>query len=290
VLTTPLYVDPRGGYCAAMSAAPAHPPVDVDGIPIAWRESGSGRVALFLHGLGGSRTAWEPQLRELSRLRRCVAWDMPGYGASAGLPDSFTSIAAAAAGLVHRLGAGPADVVGLSMGGMVAQHLALDHPDAVRSLVLLDSSPAFGLDGTTEADWLALRLEPLAAGVTPAAMAPGVMAAIMGPGATPEQQAEAVAAMTRVPPQGLRAACLTLVTHDTRDRLGAIRCPTMVAVGEHDTETPPPYSELLATGIPGARLAGIRGCGHLSNLEQPDRVNALIRGFWDEVDREVEAA
>jgi 3-oxoadipate enol-lactonase len=270
-----------------MSAVPGHQPVDVDETPTAWRETGSGPVALFLHGLGGSRTAWEPQLAGLGDLRRCVAWDMPGYGASTGLPDSFASLAAAAAALVERLAGEqgrPVDVVGLSMGGMVAQHLAIEHPEAVRSLVLLDSSPAFGLDGTTEDEWLALRLKPLAEGVTPAQLAPAVMAAIMGPHATPEQQAEAAAAMARVPAEALRAACLTLVTHDTRDRLADIRCPVLVAVGDLDTETPPAYSDLLAASIPGARTAGIRGAGHLSNLERPDAVNAVIRSFWDELD------
>lgn len=288
-MTTALYGMPGAGYPAAMSVAhpvdAGHPPVDVDEAPTAWRERGSGPVALFLHGLGGSRTAWEPQLAGLSDLRRCVAWDMPGYGASTGLPDSFGSVAAAAAALVRRLGAGPegdgpVDVVGLSLGGMVAQHLAIEHPEVVRSLVLLDSSPAFGLDGTTRQDWLALRLEPLAAGRTPAELAPAVMAAISGPEVTQDQLAEGVAAMSRVPPEGLRAACLTLVTHDTRERLGAIHHPTLVAVGEYDRETPLPYAELLAAGIPDARLAVIPGAGHLSPLEQPDRVNALIREFW----------
>ena len=273
-----------------MSAAPDHPPVDVDQIPTAWRETGSGPVALFLHGLGGSRTAWEPQLAGLADLRRCVAWDMPGYGASTGLPDSFGSVAAAAAALVGTLDAGPVDVVGLSMGGMVAQHLALEHPDVVRSLVLLDSSPAFGLDGTTEEEWLALRLKPLAEGVTPAQMAPAVMAAIMGPETTGEQRAAAVAAMQRVPADALRAACSTLVTHDTRARLGDIRCPTLVAVGEHDTETPPSYARVLADGIPGARMAVVPGAGHLANLEQPDRVNALVRSFWDGLDGRIDGA
>ena len=263
---------------------PASAPQDVDGTPIAWREAGAGPVALFLHGLGGSRTAWEPQLRDLSDVRRCVAWDMPGYGVSAGLPDSFATIAAAAAALVRRESDAPVDVVGLSFGGMVAQHLALDHPDAVRSLVLLDTSPAFGLDGTTTVQgWLDSRLHPLAAGATPADMAPAVIGGIVGPHATTAQRAEAVAAMARIPAQGLRAACATLVTHDTRARLGSITCPTLVAVGEYDTETPREYAKVLAEGIPGARLTTIEGAGHLSNLERPAAVNDAVRAFWQRI-------
>ena len=255
--------------------------VDHDASPTAWREAGSGPVALFLHGLGGSRTAWEPQLAALGDVRRCVAWDMPGYGASTGSPDSFAAVAAAAADLARRLSPDPVDVVGLSLGGMVAQHLALDHPDVVRSLVLLDTSPAFGLDGvTTEQAWLDSRLKPLADGATPADMAPAVIAAITGPGATDAQRAEAVAAMARIPSDALRAASRMLVTHDTRGDLPRVGCPTLVAVDEHDDETPREYAEVIAGLVPGARLEVVPGAGHLANLEQPDAVNALLREHW----------
>lgn len=257
--------------------------VTLDAYPVAWREHGSGPLALFLHGLGGSRTSWEPQLTDLAAVRRCVAWDMPGYGASAGSPDSFEELADAAAGLVERLTEGssePVDVVGLSMGGMVAQHLALRHPRSVRTLVLLDTSPAFGLDGTRPEDWLQQRLAPLGEGQSPAEMAPAVLAAISGPHVTDQQLDQAVAAMSRIPPEALAAACRTLVTHDTRDRLGEIRCPTLVAVGEHDDETPLDYSIVLHEGIPGSRLEVVTGAGHLANLEAPDAVNELIRGLW----------
>ena len=254
---------------------------DHDAAPTAWREAGSGPVALFLHGLGGSRTAWEPQLAGLADVRRCVAWDMPGYGASAGGPDSFATVADAAADLARRLSDGPVDVVGLSLGGMVAQHLALRHPDVVRTLALLDTSPAFGLDGvTTEQGWLDARLSPLAAGATPADMAPAVIGAIVGPQATDAQRAEAVAAMARVPADALRAACRMLVTHDTRADLPRIACPTLVAVGEHDDETPVEYAKTIAALVPGARLEVVPGAGHLANLEQPAAVNALLREHW----------
>lgn len=256
-------------------------PRDVDETPTAWREAGSGPVALLLHGLGGSRTAWEPQLQGLADVRRCVAWDMPGYGASSGTPGSFAQVADAAAALARRVGGGgPVDVVGLSLGGMVAQYLALRHPDAVRSLVLLGTSPAFGLDGTDADDWLALRLRPLAEGVTPAQMASSVIGSVAGPGLTGELLEQAVAAMARIPGPALRAACLMLVTHDTRPLLGALRVPTLVAVGEHDAETPPSYARLLAGLVPGARLEVVPGAGHLANLERPEQVNALVRGFW----------
>jgi len=262
--------------------APAACPHDVDASPVAWREAGAGEVVLFLHGLGGSRTAWDPQLVSLAGSWRCVAWDMPGYGASrpGPVPLTFTALADAAADLLDTLGATAVPVVGLSMGGMIALHLALRYPGRVSSLALLDTSPAFGLDGTTDPGaWAALRLGPLERGETPADMAPRVLRSVAGPQAPEAVITEAVAAMARIPSSGLAAAVRCLPSHDVRDRLGEIGCPTLVVVGELDAETPPAYSLHLANGIPGAGYAEIPGAGHLSNLEAPDEVNALLAGF-----------
>jgi 3-oxoadipate enol-lactonase len=267
-------------------------PRDVDGDRFAWRETGPEHPGpdapvLLLHGLGGSRTAWEPQLAALGTRRRVVAWDMPGYGAAPPLagPMTFPALADAVAALLDAAGADTAHLVGLSMGGMVAQHAALRHPDRVRSLVLVDSSPRFGLDGTTTAAaWQAARLAPLDRGGTPATMAPAVIAAITAPGADPTAVAAAVAAMARVPAAALRAAVACLVTHDLLDDLARIAAPTLVLVGEHDHETPLPYAEALARGIPDARLAVVPGAGHLANLERPVEVNATVDAFLQEVD------
>jgi 3-oxoadipate enol-lactonase len=257
---------------------------DHDEVPVAWRESGSpgAPVALFLHGLGGSRIAWEPQLEGLSRARRCVAWDAPGYGASrAGAdPLTFEALADAAAALLDRLGAGRADVVGMSFGGMIAQHLALQHPDCVRTLALIGTSPKFGLDGTKPDEWRAARLAPLDAGVEPKDMARIVLSALAAPDAAPDAIDQAVRAMGRVPAGGLRAAIECLVTHDTRDRLRDIRVQVRVLVGERDAETPVAYASALADGIPGARLVVIPGAGHLLNVEAPDAVNAALLELW----------
>ena len=138
--------------------------IDVDETPIAWREAGEGAPVLFLHGLGMTRTGWDAQLEALAEGYRCVAWDMPGYGVSEPLVEfSLAAAADSAAMLIDRLG-GSAHVVGLSMGGMIALQLALRHPECVRSLSLIDTSPAFGLDGTDPAAWRAARLAPLEAG------------------------------------------------------------------------------------------------------------------------------
>jgi pimeloyl-ACP methyl ester carboxylesterase len=248
---------------------------------LAWREAGTGDVALFLHGLGGSRTAWESQLSALGDVRRCVAWDMPGYGESAPHRDlSFETIADAVCDLVDVLGVDSVDVVGLSFGGMHALHAVLRHPGRFRSMVLADTSAVFGGDGTDAAEWIAGRTASLDDGNTPADIAGAVLRAIAAPGFDGANLAMAEAAFSRITSDGLRAACRCLVTHDVRDRLGEISMPTLVVVGELDQETPPAYSEELAAGIAGSTLRVIEGAGHLTPAEAPQRFNELVRTFW----------
>jgi 3-oxoadipate enol-lactonase len=254
---------------------------DVDSRPVAWREAGRGEVVVFLHGLGGSRTAWDPQLAVLADRWRCVAWDQPGYGASPPPdgPFTFAALADAAVRLLDALDVERAPLVGLSFGGMVALHAALDHPDRVAGLALLDTSPAFGGDGTDPDAWRAARLAPLDAGETPADMAAAVLTSVGGRALTGAALDTAVAAMARIPSDGLRAAIGCLPDHDVRQRLADITVPTLVLVGELDEETPPAYSRALADGIPGAGLEIVADAGHLSNLEQPEAVNRLLSRF-----------
>ncbi len=255
--------------------------VDVDGDAVAWREAGDGPVVVFLHGMGGSRTAWEPQLDALAGDFRCVAWDLPGYGASPPTdgPLTFRALTGAVARLLDSLGVDRAPLVGLSLGGMVALHTAVEHPDRIGGLALLDTSPAFGLDGTDPDDWRAARRAPLDAGQRPADFAEAVLTSVAGPGFGGGALDQAVTAMARIPADGLRAVIDLLPTHDVRGRLAEISCPTLVVVGELDTETPASYSQVLAAGITGARLEIVAGAGHLTNLEAPEAVNRLLAEF-----------
>jgi pimeloyl-ACP methyl ester carboxylesterase len=254
-------------------------PLDVDCGTFAWRESGAGELVVLLHGLGGSRLSWEPQLTALGRSRRVVAWDLPGYGAAAPLPDdplTFRALADAAAEFITALGAARAHVVGISMGGMIGQYLSAWHPRRVRSLTLLSSSPAFGLDGTRPDEWRAARLAPLDQGLEPADFADRVLSAIGGPHLTGEAKAGQRAAMARISGQALRRSIDCLVTHDARHLLADIPTPTLVMVGDLDSETPVQYSRYLADHLAHGELVVIPGAGHLLNVEAPDTVNEHI--------------
>jgi pimeloyl-ACP methyl ester carboxylesterase len=261
---------------------------DVDDGPIAWREAGAGETVVLLHGLGGSRTAWGPQLEALSAHHRVVAWDLPGYGASAPLDDplTFPALADAVARLLDALATDRAHVVGLSMGGIIALHAAVRHPDRVRSLALLSTSPAFGLDSTRPEDWRAARLGPLDAGREPGEYAVGVITAIAGPGISSATVAEQAAAMGRITGPALRRAIDCLVTHDLRGRLGEITAPTLVLTGELDRETPPAYGRALADALPAATLRVVPAVGHLLPAEAPAVVNAALADHFALVEQD----
>jgi len=261
--------------------------VDVRCHGFAWRERGNGELVVFLHGLGGSRISWDPQLDAIGTTRRAAAWDLPGYGDAAPLADhpvTFRALATAAHRWIAELGAARAHVVGISMGGMIAQYLAAWHPTIVRSLTLLSSSPAFGLDGTQPQVWQAARLAPLDQGLEPADFAERVLRSIAGPHISPEALEAQRAAMARVSAAALRTSIECLVSHDSRPLLATITAPTLVLVGALDEETPPSYSQQLADRIPGATLTVVPGAGHLLNAEAPDAVNELILAHLDRVE------
>ena len=252
---------------------------DLDG-PVSWREQGRGEAVVFLHGLGGSRTSWEPQLRALSDTFRCIAWDMPGYGASVPVePLTFAVIADAVVRLQDAAGVDRAHLVGESFGGMHVLHAALRHPDRVGRLVLANTSPAFGLDGTDPDVWRAARLAPLDAGLSPADIAQQVLTSVAGPGLRADTLAMRVAGFARIPASGLRAAVACLPSHDLLDRLPEIAAPALVVAGELDDETPVAYSRALADGLPDAELVVLDGVGHLAVSEAPEAFNHLVRSF-----------
>jgi 3-oxoadipate enol-lactonase len=254
---------------------------------IAWREvrpgapdnSDSGRLpVLFLHGLGGSRISWEPQLVSVGARRLAAAWDLPGYGESAPLdiPVTFAALADAVVRWADVLGAERVHLVGISFGGMIAQYAAARHSGRVASLSLLATSPRFGLDGTSPEEWRTARLAPLDAGLEPADFADRVLGGLAGLRISPEALEGQRAAMRRITGAALRTSIDCLVTHDSRLLLGSITAPTQCLVGSLDDETPVAYSQALVDGIAGAELHVIDGVGHLLNAEAPGTVDTLI--------------
>lgn len=256
------------------------PPVDwLDG-PFSWREAGSGPPIMFLHGLGGTRSAWGPQLRGLREQFRCIAWDMPGYGDAELIdPLTYELIADRLVLLLDRLELDHVDLVGLSFGGMHALHTAIRSPERVRRMVLADTSPKFGIDGTKADEWIASRLAPLDAGGSPGDSADQIVDAITAVTLTGQIRDETVGAFSEISSAGFRAAVNCLPTNDIVDKLAHINHPTCVVVGELDEETPVAYATALAEGLPNSELHIVGSVGHLTPAEAPDQFNDIVATF-----------
>ena len=255
-------------------------------VPAAAVRGAGPSTVVFLHGVGGDRASWGPQLEVFSRRFRAVAWDAPGYGASAPLqPMTFPGLAASLAALLDHLGVDAAHIVGQSFGGMIAQEFAATYPKRVRSLVLTGTSPAFGrADGDFQKRFVADRLAPLDAGKTMAELAQGIIGNLVGDNPDPAGIKAAVGSMSRVSADTYRASMLCIVGFDRREALGRIAVPTLVLAGSRDSNAPAPMMEKMASKIPGARYVCLQGAGHLANLEQPAAFNEIVLKFLTEVE------
>jgi pimeloyl-ACP methyl ester carboxylesterase len=251
-----------------------------------WREAGEGkRAVVLLHGIGGGGAArWGPTLRALEGYR-ALAWEMPGYGASAPLPElTFPALAAALGRMLDQAGIEQADLVGHSIGGMIAQEFVATWPERVRSLVLYASPPAFGSrDPAFKERFLAARLGPLDAGLGMRAVAEGLVGSLMGGNPDPQALPAAIAAMSAIPEASYRAVLECLTTFDRRADLGSIACPTLILAGEEDRTAPFQGLLAMAEAIPGAEAVLVARAGHLAHLEQPNGFNPVLRRFLEAV-------
>jgi 3-oxoadipate enol-lactonase len=246
----------------------------------AYVSRGSGDTAVvMLHGVGGGASAWTPQLDAIAAAGYlAVAWDAPGYGATAPVePYDMANLARSLERLLDALPVRRRVLIGHSMGGMVAQEGAAAFPQKIDGLVLSATSPAFGkADGAWQQAFLAQRLGPLDAGRTMAELAPALVAAMVGPDAEPAGVKTATETLSRVPGETYRNALHALVRFDRRDALASIRVPTLAIAGERDANAPPAVMEKMAARIPGAEYRVLAGCGHLANLERPRSFNDVV--------------
>jgi len=244
--------------------------------------TGSGsETLLFLHGLGGDHTNWAPQLDALSADYRCIAWTMPGYGNSPAVDElTWPGLADAAAQVLTAAGVKTASVVGLSMGGYVAQQLAADHPHRIDRVVLAATSSRFGRgDQTFTQRFLESRLGPIEAGQTPASLAPTIGPSLLSEDVAADAIVNVVRSMSRISPDAYRRALACLVTWDFTERLCEITQPVLCLAGAHDRTAPVAAAQTLVDGLVHGRLEVLDDCQHLMNLDRPAEFSAALRRF-----------
>lgn len=236
------------------------------------------RTVVLLHGIGGG--FWAPTMPALAGCD-VIDWPLPGYHGSAPMAEmTFANIAIALRDALDARGVAKADIVGHSIGGMVAQEFFVHFPERVRSLVLYATTPAFGgKDPSFAETFLRARLGPLDEGLSMQEAAPQMLAGVAADGTDPALVAPAIAALAAVPQDVYRATLRCLTTFDRRAAQGAISVPTLLVSAEHDKAAPARTVARMAEAIPGAKLVHIEGAGHLAHLEKPAAFNAALAAF-----------
>ncbi len=250
------------------------------GLKITYERAGAGPPLLFVHGAAEDGRVWQPQLAALADEFTVVAWDEPGAGGSSDVPADFglADYAHCLAALIEALGLGPAHVAGLSWGGTVIQELYRHHPGLVATLILIDTYA--GWKGSLPEEEVRARVagarQMLAA--PPEKFDPTLPGLFAGdPPAEFVSLLETIAADVR--PETLSTQVVVMAGADQRDLLPHIAVPTLLIWGELDARSPLSVARELEQAIPDSTLVVIPDCGHVSNLEQPEQFNTVVREF-----------
>lgn len=241
-----------------------HAPDGAAGIPL-----------LLVHGAGGTHRTWPASLREMPG-RRVLSVDLPGHGVAP--PPGETTIAGYATcllGMLDALAIPRIVLAGQSMGGAIALTLALEAPARVAGLLLVGTGAR-------------LRIAPalLEASADPARTAEvsGMMAAsCFGPAASEEARQVLARDVAGMAPGVLRGDFTACDGFDAMERLGQVRAPTFVVVGEEDRLTPPKFAAFLRDRLPGKGMLVVPGAGHMVATEAPAAVTAAVAGFLEGV-------
>jgi len=250
-------------------------------VRLAYEVHGEGAPVLLIHGWGYGLWGWEPVVGPLASHYRVVAFDNRGVGGSDVPPGPYTvaDMAEDAVAVLDAAGLRTAHVVGTSLGGMIAQEVALDFPDRVDRLILACTTPG-GPDAYAMPEQTVRLLEE-SQSLEPRVALRRFVANALAPGA-PEELVERIYAYRqsqRPDPAGWHAQGAAGADFDASERLGAIAAPTLALHGTADGVVDPRNSELLAQRIPNARLEWFEGGGHLFFWEQPERFVEVVTEF-----------
>lgn len=247
------------------------------GVAIRPAGRGDGQPITFLHSLALDHTVWQRLIAALPAETPAILVDLPGHGRSAPvgaitIEDMADDVALAITALERQ----PHCVVGLSLGGCVAQALAVRHPELVGSLCLIDTTAWYG--PTAAGDWEARAATAQDRGLSALAnfqvdrwFSPGFAASHV------EEVRRLLDVFVATDLQSYAAVCRALGAVDLRAHLDKIRVPTVVVVGEDDQATSPDHARVLAGSIPRAEMVVLPRCRHLSPVERPAEVAAALQ-------------
>ena len=245
-------------------------------------------LCLFLHGIGGGRTNWLPQLQAVGSLMPAAALDLRGYGDSTLGPRQSTvdDYCADILRVVDKLGAKRLVLVGLSYGSWIATSFAMRHPEMLAGLVLSGGCTGMSEAGPDEREAFRVSREvPLNAGQVPADFAPAVVKVLAGPDASEETRQALYDSMAAIPAATYRDALVCFTNPLERFDFAKLTMPVLMMTGEFDRLAPPAEIRAVAGRIwdaasrPDVRFEVIPGAGHVCNVEKPSLYNRPLLDF-----------
>jgi 3-oxoadipate enol-lactonase len=256
--------------------------VAVNGITVNYTLDGpaDAPVVTLSHSLATDLSMWEPQMKALTGRYRVLRYDTRGHGGTDAPAGAYSlgQLADDARAMLQALGIARTHWVGLSMGGMIGQTLALSSPGLFQSLVLCDTTSR--VPAEMKSAW-ADRIKTAESRGMESLVEPTIERWFTAPfRARRPEVVEPVRAMIRnTNPRGYAGCCHAIAALDLTDRLSAIKVPTLVIVGEDDPGTPVAASRTIQSQIVGSELEILKSAAHLSNIEQPEAFDAALTRF-----------
>jgi 3-oxoadipate enol-lactonase len=249
-------------------------------LQVALQGVAQGAPVVLSHALGLNLHMWNELAAELALAHPVLRYDHRGHGGSATPPGPYTmdELVDDAARVVREWGCGPIVWIGLSMGGMVGQGLAIRHPELVAGLVLANTTSQYPPEAL--ANWTQ-RIAAVEAGGM-AAVADMVIARYLHEGfraERPQTAASYRATILRCDPKGYAACCSAVARVDWLAQLATIKVPTLIIAGALDVGAPPSMAEAMKAALPAAELVILDGASHLSVEEQPAKFSAIVAAF-----------
>ncbi len=241
---------------------------------------GEGPAVVMSHALGLDLHMWDELAARLARTMTVLRYEHRGHGGSSVPPGPYTldQLVDDAARVIREWGRGPVAWIGLSMGGMVGQGLAIRHPELIRGAVLANTTARY--PEAAAATWAA-RIAAVEQGGM-AAVADAVVERYLGPdfrAAHPAETAALKAKLLRCDPAGYVGCCRAIAEVDWLDRLNEVTAPTLVIAGGMDVGATPEMARAIAGRIAGAELVVFDEASHLSVAELPGRFHDAVAGF-----------
>ncbi|EIK94706.1 alpha/beta hydrolase [Pseudomonas sp. M47T1] len=250
-----------------------------DGCALHYEEYGQGEPLLLVHGLGSSAQDWEYQIPALAPHYRLIVVDLRGHGRSEKPRERYSieGFAADLAALLERLGTGRVHYVGLSMGGMTGFQLAVDHPTLLKSLTIVNSTPEVKVRKPDDY-WQWFKRWSLMHLVSMGAIGKGLGKSLFPLPEQAELRRKISERWARNDKRAYIASFNAIVGWGVQERIGQIRCPTLIISADHDY-TPVSLKEQYVKLIPQAKLAVITNSRHATPLDQPEHFNRTLQDF-----------